>query len=394
MSYTNELQIQIDDVYACLGRCPGCMLSASERKTMIPDMSPDTMDMTIDALKKYVSTLPRLGRFSLAFGVADHFLLDDDYICSLYEKGASLIEHANPKELHECGVTFSTSLVGKPEKVLQRMRSIKARIGERKVAFIPVVVLDPMLLKKDRFGEKYRDLILESRALFGQVDLSINISHETVTKFTPAEIHDFAADNGFDELTVNWLPTDDNLNRTVVDIPRMSDWLIEFYSRLRSVGKVHSSFGQIMETGIQSVRHMESGKSWTMSDSIAAFLPERMAYSLHIDHQGNVAPKMEAVGDIPHLDRFGFQPIGNVREKDISVMIAENIKTVGRRIARSHFAFSQCVSCEYLPICAGTGFHVVNNVLKISNESYRVETLECPTVSKALIRYFEQDVLV
>lgn len=37
-SYSEEIQLEIDDVYGCPGHCPGCALSSLERKSFEPDM--------------------------------------------------------------------------------------------------------------------------------------------------------------------------------------------------------------------------------------------------------------------------------------------------------------------------------------------------------------------
>ncbi len=43
--HNTEMQIQIDDVYACPGHCPGCALSSLERKGYEPDVSLDTLHL-------------------------------------------------------------------------------------------------------------------------------------------------------------------------------------------------------------------------------------------------------------------------------------------------------------------------------------------------------------
>ena len=50
MLYSNEIQIEIDDVYGCPGHCPGCALSSIERKGYEPDVSLDTLHLIYDKL--------------------------------------------------------------------------------------------------------------------------------------------------------------------------------------------------------------------------------------------------------------------------------------------------------------------------------------------------------
>lgn len=389
MKHKNELQIQIDDVYACTGRCPGCMLSSVERKRRIPDMSSEIMDLSISSLKDYVRSLDQLDRINITFGVADHMLMEDDYLVSLHNKAADIIDLANPIDNNYSSIFFTTSLIGKPQVMIDRLKYIKESINKPHIKFIPVVVFDPDLMRRQKFGERYRELILSVKEIFNKVDLSINMSHETVTEFTPQEIHDFAADHGFDELTVNWIPTLDNLQFTAVDLPALSDWLIEFDERLQEKDLISSSYRPVLMRTIDAAMCFRDD-DWSIQKSIKSLLPNTFPRSIQIDHLGNLIPKMEAIGDVAHLERFGYDTIGNIQEESIKNIVTRGLDIVGSRIMSAHLLNKKCQECNVAPICAGTGFHVVNNVFrkknKISNEG------DCPHIAKKLIKHFEKQV--
>lgn len=389
MKHRNELQVQIDDVYACTGRCPGCMLSSVERKVRHPDMPPAILDLSISRLKDYVKTLGQLDRINITFGIADHMLINDDYIIDLHNKAAEIIDIVNPKERHYSSVFFSTSLIGKPSVMIERMQYIRNNLKYPGVSMVPVVVFDPDLLRRQKFGDRYKELILSVKEIFSKVDLSINISHETVSEFTPEEIHDFAADHGFDELTVNWVPTLDNLQFTAVDLPALADWLIRFDERLQEANLISSSYRPVLLRTIDAAMCFKDD-DWSIFRSVQSLLPNTFPKSIQIDHHGNLVPKMEAIGDVSHLERFGYDLIGNIRDESIEAIVKRGMDVIGSRIMSAHLLSKQCQTCDVAPICAGTGFHVVNNVFrkkKIQSNG------DCPHIAKKLIYHFREQIV-
>jgi len=390
MKHRNELQVQIDDVYACTGRCPGCMLADFERKVRTPDMSLEILELSITRLKEYVQTLGRLDRINITFGIADHMVINnDDYIIDLHNKAAEIIDLVNPKERHYSSVFFSTSLIGKQAVMIERMKYIKNNLKYPGVSMIPVVVFDPDLMRRQKFGDKYREMILEVKEIFNKVDLSINISHETVTEFSPEKIHDFAADHGFDELTINWVPTLDNLQYTAVDFDKLADWLIKFDERLQEKNIISSSYRPVLLRTIDAAMCFKD-EDWSIHRSVQSLLPNTFPKSIQIDHHGNLVPKMEAIGDVSHLERFGYNLIGNIRDESIQNIVNKGMDIIGSRIMSAHLLSKQCQKCDVAPICAGTGFHVVNNVLRKKQKEDL--TSDCPHIARKLIYHFREQI--
>ena len=62
--YSNEIQIEIDDVYGCPGHCPGCALSSLEKKGTDPDMDFNVLKLSIEKLIPYVKSLKNLEKLN------------------------------------------------------------------------------------------------------------------------------------------------------------------------------------------------------------------------------------------------------------------------------------------------------------------------------------------
>jgi hypothetical protein len=382
--HLRELQVQIDDIYGCHGNCPGCVLTSSEKKATTPSMSAETLALVASRIGEYVSHLGQLDRLNITFAVADHLMLEDDYFGHIYETGARLIEAANPTDRSHSGVFFSTSMIGKREQILPRMEKFAALAAGRP-PFMPVVVLDPALLYSAKFGPIYEDMILRSRELFGQIDLSINLSDEAVRRMPPQALHDFAADNGFSEVTINWTPTPFNKEHTTKDLEFLARWMIEFDHCLETAGRISSSFRPVLLRTIHAVMCAASnGETSSIAGTIRNMVPKTIRHSIEFDHLGNVLPKFEAIGDVPHSERFGLKPLGHIREGSIAEIMDKALPGVLQRIQQAHIRSRACMGCRYAPICAATGFHVTNLVLMRD----RGRDPFCPHVARALFDHF------
>jgi hypothetical protein len=377
----SELQVQIDDVYACHGSCGGCVLSALERRATVPDMPPAVLDLAVARLAEYAASLGRLDRVNVTFAVADHLLMPNDYILRLHEMGASVIRAAAPADRSHSAVFFTTSLVGKPEDVAGRLRAIRSAAASD-VPLLPIVVLAPALLHAAKFGPAYRDLILEAKALFGKVDLSINLSDEAVAEMSPGELMGFATGNGFDEVTVNWTPNLVNADKTCGDIAATAAWLLAFDDLLSGNPGVSTSFRPVLERTVAATMCRGDGAPPTLRSTVEDILPETIRRSVEVDHTGALLAKLEAVGDIFHADRFGMRPLGRLADAPIAELVARAIPDVQKRVLAAHAAFRACVECPVAGVCAGTGFHVVNRVMQLKGLR---GAEDCPHVARALL---------
>ena len=364
MSYARELQIQIDDVYACPGNCAGCILATDERRVTAPDMSEALMALSFERLDGYIPTLSNLEYINLTFGIGDHLRMPQSYLKRLHVMGADLLERHGYDDARNA-VFFTTSLIGKAELLMPRLEELA--IHDRKVRFYPIAVLDPAKLYDRNFGAVYEGNILRTKQLFGKVHLAINLSAEAIARITPQDLHDFAAENDFDEVTVNWTPTPGNLANTAPAIDNLADWLIAFNRCVVEGERIGSSFAPVLRRSIDAVMCQADGENGnftlpTLRQSVDDILPETVRKSIEIDHHGNLLPKLEAVGDITHGERFDLPTLGNLREAPIEVLLDRAMTPLKARVMAIHSRHAACATCPHLPICAITGFHVQTHV--------------------------------
>ena len=377
--FPRELQVQIDDVYACSGSCAGCVLSDLERRATSPDMTPAVMDLAVARVVAHAASLAPLDRVNVAFGIADHLQMPVDYVVSLHANGARIVEAGRPGDRAHSGVFFTTSLIGKEARVISAMEEIAARTAGP-VPMMPLVVLDPKQIKAVKFGPHWRRMVLAAKSLFGVVDLSINLSTEAVGVMSPAELLWFAGDNGFDEVTVNWTPTLSNAPQTLGSVADVRAWLSEFDAMLRQTPGIGTSYRPVIERTIQSVMCRGEDEAPTLFQVVTGIVPTTIARSIEIDHLGNLMPKFEAVGDVVHAERFGFPTFGNLADGTVAELLEKGVPRALRKIMALH-ATGACASCPVSSICAGTGFHVATEVARRTG----VAGEGCPHVARGLI---------
>lgn len=377
-----ELQIQIDDVYACLGQCAGCVLTPEERKTMSADMSEEVLALTIERLKEHAAASGPLKRVNLTFGIADHLLIGVDYMRRIHALGSAVIEAGKPSDRDHSAVFFTTSLVGKPASVIAMLRETRARL-EGDVPFIPLVVLDGRLIKAAKFGPMWREMVLAAKELFGKVDLSTNLSTDAVGCMSPEELALFASRNGFDEVTVNWAPTIRNAQGTLGDTTAVANWLLEFDRLAERQHALTTSFRPVIARTVDSIM-CRDGHAPSLINAVEEIVPETIRKSIEIDHLGYLLPKFEAIGDITHADRHGLAPLGNVRDGSIADIIDRAMPKVLSKIIGIH-AQGACSTCRHSAVCAGTGFHVATHVARRTGMSQVAVEEQCPHVAFSVI---------
>ncbi len=363
-SYSEEIQLEIDDVYGCPGHCPGCALSSLERKSFEPDMKFEIIEKSIEKLTDYIITLKNLKKLNLTYGIADHFLMSNEYLAKTYHLGADLIEKTGLKNEYN-GVFFTASMIGKHDIIMDKIKALHAESLKRNVPVYVIAVLDPKQLLHKKFAEIYKKNIVEANKLLKKVDLSINLSEEAIDKISPKELYDFALMNNFDEVTINWTPTHDNMEFVYFDQRKLANWLIEFDNLISVDDKLATSYRPVM---IKTINNLMCSSSDiyedTLKETLGMQLKETLSKSLQIDDKGNLFPKYEAIGDIAHTPRLGIKPWGNVTEdKSINEMLETGLVQAEKFITKQ-FLSEPCMSCKYSKFCANSGFHIYNYVIK------------------------------
>lgn len=374
---SRELQIEIDDVYACLGACPGCVLSRNERRAARPDMDPMVMDNTLERIIYYIRH-NELGidTLNLTFGIGDHLILGSAYVNEIYEKAAYTIDKVQLK-----GDVFVTlSLVGKPKHVKDNLITLKDMVikHDYNARLIPVVVFDPIKMRTDRFWDGYFENISAARDLFGRVDLTLNLSTPMMKVMDAASLAEFADKNQFHDVTINWTPTDGNIADTANDIPFLNQWLIDFDVLATEKG-IEFSYRPVFERLIDSVK-----SDFALIDLSYDMLKNTIARSLQFDHEGNYFGKMEGVGDMAMGPRFGIEPIGNVFAGEIMDNINLKTEFLARQSIRDLLRQPACVDCPHNTKCITSAAPVYNRVLYASG----IKSKTCPSPMKALFEHY------
>jgi radical SAM protein with 4Fe4S-binding SPASM domain len=396
--YSNEIQIEIDDVYGCPGHCPGCTLSSLERKSDNADMAPTTMIHAINKLKEYIPTLKNLEKINLTYGIADHFLMSKDYLANTYDLGASLIESANLSNPYN-GIFYSASMIGKHEVIMDKVKFMYDLSQKRGIPFYIIAVLDPKHLYHKKFAEVYKKNIIETNKLIGKVDLAINLSEEAINAITPDELFSFALQNEFDEVTINWTPTFDNLQYVYMNQKKLASWLLKFDELIAESKNLDTSYRPVIIKTINNLKCKMPEQELSFQENLEYNLPELVHKSIQIDDKGNIFPKYEAIGDIAHTPRLGFDAIGNVVEQlSIKEMFSKHLVETKKNVTKQ-FIKEPCNSCEYNKYCANSGFHIYNYVLNQAAKKdinialaikKNIKELECLHVAKQLFKHYEE----
>lgn len=390
--YSNELQLEIDDVYACPGHCPGCVLSTLERKSNKPDMSFEILSTSIKKLIDYIPTLSNLEKVNLTYGIADHFLMSNEYLEKTYHLGADLIEKTGFKNEYN-GVFFTASMIGKHELIMKKVKFLHDISLKRGVRFYVIAVLDPKNLYHKSFAQTYAKNIVETHKLIGKVDLSINLSEEAIDKISPQELYDFAVLNEFDEVTINWTPTEDNIKYVYFNQDKLAQWLIDFDTLLSQNEKLTTSYRPVIKKTINNLMcNRQDNLDYNLKNDISMNLSELVKKSIQIDDKGNIFPKYEAIGDISHTPRLGIPAWGNIMEdKTIDNIINHGLKNTEKFIIKQ-FTKDPCLSCEFNSFCANSGFHIYNYVLnKFADKEMinkNIKDLDCYHIAKKLFQHY------
>lgn len=397
-SYSNELQIQINDVYSCPGHCPGCSLSTLERKSVSADMPITTLINAIEKIKAYVVQFNNLEKINITYGIADHFLMDNEYLESTFHLAADLIKHANLSNPHN-GVFYSVSMIGKHDKIMEKVHFLHNLSKERDVPVYFNAVLDPKNLYHKTFSKTYSKNIIKTNELIGILDLSINLSDEAISFLSPQELFSFAMENKFDKVNINWTPTYDNLEFSYVEHDKFTNWLIDF-DKLVSATDMEISYRPSMMKIINSIQcqNFGSGDNHDFQQTLDNFIKETMFKTFQIDEKGNLFCHFEGIGDVSHSPRLGFKPLGNVNsDTPIMDMINNNINKT-KLVVTKEFVTEPCASCEYNIYCANTGFHIYNNILKNAVKTRpefkkkieeNISQHQCPHIAKTMFKYYE-----
>lgn len=390
---SKELQVEIDDMLGCPGHCPGCVISSLDRRAFKSDMPVKTLDRVLSQINSYVKTL-ELKKLNITYGIADHGLLKTDYLVSLYNKAANII--IDNKLANGRNAVFMTfSLIGKHKNVAHMLDMLFKEANKNEVfgevPLYPIAVIDPALIYNKSFGAEYLENLDFAISEFEKVDLAINLSSETIQKLSPKELFEFAQQRGFDEVTINLVPTLENAANTLLEQKKMVKWLIEYDQFINRYHHPTSSYRPVLKSVINhSMCKSEDGN--TLLEHIDSIYANSIGKSIQFDHLGQVFAKFEAIGDIPHHPRHGLPVMGNVLENSlIDIMKKSSAKT--KMLMMKNLSYKQCQSCEFQKACAMTGFHIFNHIINTidppKEQAKKLQKIKLADLKKAQLSKIE-----
>lgn len=356
-----ELQIEIDDVYSCGGKCPGCVLSDDERKVYQPDMAPNVFDTVTSSVFNYMKLMrenDRANRVNITYGIGDHFRMSEDYLRHIILRAKGMISKAGYLDGFS-SVFVSTSMIDTMSVIKSRIDIMAEQDGA--VPVIPLVVFDPLKIHTT-YSDNYVEGILYARDKFKRIDLSINLSDEVISILSPTELFDFAKRHGFEDVTINWVPSIYNIKATTGKTEELTKWLIDFHLIIKGTG-IETSYVPVLE------RLIKNFNIDTTRTDIISGIKETVQRSIQVDHEGVLFPKMEGIGDVPHNNRTGFPTYGLISaDTDIEDKINSNIHKTIVSVMEAHMKNRACLSCHNINRCMMSGFHAYVKVSQGSDD--------------------------
>lgn len=396
MNNTEELQIQINDVYACPGHCPGCTLTAIERKTTNPDILPTTLINTFSKLDEYVKSM-RINKVNVTYGIADHLMMSDEYLEFTFHQAADFLQNI-PQSNNDNSIFYSSSMIGKTSFIEQKMRLFEKLRNETGQNVYMLAVLDPKNLTHKSFGKTFSQNIIISQEILGDIDLSINMSLEAMKGISPEALFEFAQQNKFCKININWTPTEDNILLTYMDQNEFLQWLLKF-DELVSTTNMETSYRPAILKTIDGLKCKEQDWDSDLLTSLKEFAPAALYKHLHIDDKGFVYSHFEGIGDAAHNPRFGYNSAGNVNSDiSLSEMLNKYAEDSVYEIFK-YYLLEPCLDCEYKIYCANSGFHVYNKILvdnSKKNEAVAqqlkksIQENNCPHTGRGIFSHYEK----
>lgn len=376
MRYNDEFQVEIVDVNACGGSCPGCMLSVTERQVDAPSMSRDTRRKALFRIREYLDCerpeVAKSGRVNLLYGVADHLLMPDAYLSEIFADGEQLLVESGCAQ--RSLMCFTTSLIGRPEHVVRKLTHALSMQGQ--VPIWPIFALDPIKLDHPIFGPRYLASIEAALKVSPNMSVVVNLSLPIVRSWPPSRLKTFLRAYGFQEPTINWIPTADNWAHTASDIGAISQWLVAF-GRDADV----STAPQYLRSALRGMigtrqTHGEKTLMQVVRDNIATDLYG----NIRIAEQGQVYPRFNAIGDIAYDERVKRQAMGTIFDQPLADVLRAAQDGIERQVLQAYFGTRACLACEHQLACGATGLHMYNRIVSPTDSG-------CPHVAHDLMTY-------
>lgn len=390
MKNVEDITIVIEDVVGCPGHCAGCVLSEFQRTDKTPKFSLSLLDKSLEKIKEHLDNLNQLKRIQLVFGIADHFILPLDYLEKIFLKSSSLMKKLNIDK--ESGIFITTSMIGKTNVIVEKVNFLQKLSEQQNTRLFFNVVLDTNTFQNQKLLSVFSENVQKSFEISKSLDLTINLSYETLSHVTPKVLIDYCLSYNFKHLVVNWLPTINNFDKVYKNVEEISKWLLDLleYSKNQDF---HITFKKTIKDTLKF------SKNYQNTDSLIDVIESQFIYNsvnnLIINSDGKIFINYEAIGDIPHGENLNVEPLGSVYDEiTIMEMIGKKSKYY-TSLAMKNIMNENCLNCEFIKECAISGFHYYNKIISDNmkkNKQVKIEldktlnSLGCYHMSKSLFK--------
>ncbi|GAB5389766.1 MAG: hypothetical protein Alpg2KO_27340 [Alphaproteobacteria bacterium] len=378
-----ELFIRLDTLTACPGNCPGCALSQAERRADMPSLPMRRLDEIYRLAERHARAMVPHS-VVITHGIGDHLMLPTEQVQRLLQRAEQFVLSIPGIDVTSSLIQFSTSLIGREKHTAARLQRIAKARGQ--VPVVPLVVVDPLKIVHEGYGPVYKRLVALARDLFGKADAGINLSLPAIEAMPAEQFHDLLAEYGYSEVELVWAPTDDSLDRTATGLDRLAEWVTAFHIRAEQQGVLYSSTSDLAD----HARMIWSRPPMPLPAQVREAAATSMRRYLRFDETGELQPDFPATAAIFHSSRFGLKGAGRIDGiEDLAQLAATTEPKLAAHILKTHMRSPACADCPHLPVCATTGFHILNNVL---SDGGMTADAGCPNrVARALFDRIAED---
>lgn len=320
----------------CNGSCSGCMLNATERKTVDLASPLSTIFNGLEKIQKY-GELTGL-KYRVIFSFGDVPKLDWEQQLAIYEKTLSL------------GLNFGLTLTC-VDPLFNYDDIIDKIIALPNNNLVLDITVDPIRLINLNFREKYLKNLQSITLKAPHLHLQVLLSNHMMTLFSPEKLINTLSKIGEYSFFLGFSPTIENLNskdRYGYKLTSAFDYAKAFYN----VNEKQKKF-----LNDELSRFDTTGEYKFFSQQV-----------FHIDSLLNIYPVSYSIyGDIIQDKRNNMKPFGNLMENSLEDILKHDKNMVkmnvinNLEIANSPF---KCEECNFFDACTFQGIGIIRKTYK------------------------------
>lgn len=374
----------IETATGCFGDCPGCAFTDTERSHTKPLIEEHLIPLLFKRLKELVdpshpsSLIDEQDTIIINFGAADHLLYETHYLDVLFGEASKFFKEVGTKRNIS---SFSTSGLMNPEKMLEKIETMKKHFQGEKFAVNFVVDLARFKRLEDRYQASLDMLLKHTR----YVDLGVNLESYSDERDWDAFIS-FANRNPILNVNIAYPLNRNNAHRVSLEAGK----IFSIYQRMSMSVQAGYSLIDTQRSFSNPFSDPLPGTTDLLDISLAEACQlgaeSILSNALFIRSDLMVFPVMFIVfTDIPLNDRLGQQSIGHLFDPDLNVKIAAHKNILADNLANIFSHSRQCHDCEIVNHCYHTGAPLLNPQLNTFHGVPVKRAAECQNPARPFI---------